>query len=109
MSLTTKQIQILTLVCRGNPDDPSQKWCDLDQVLERLETEFAWVTTKQSIQFSIRTLVEKHEMIVKGEPERRRGRRRVVLIPTDLGYQIAGYSGAAESTDEDDDFGSAAY
>lgn len=93
MSLTTKQIQIMTIVCRGNTDH-SEQWCDLDQVLERLKSMFNWATTKQSLQFSIRALI-KQGMIEKAGTERRRGRRRIILAPTELGKHIGGTSHSA--------------
>lgn len=80
MLLTTKQIQIMSIVIRMNEDG---SFVDLDQLLERLPYE----TTKQSIQFSVRALVAK-ELIEKKPREKRRERSRVILAPTELGYQI---------------------
>ena len=65
---------------KGNEDGT---FVDLDEVLDRVPYE----TTKQSIQFSIRALVKK-ELIEKQEREKRRGRSRVVLGPTELGYSV---------------------
>ena len=80
MHLTTKQLHILSTVIKGNPDG---SFIDLDQLLERLPYE----TTKQSIQFSIRALIAK-KLLMKHPREKRRGRSRVILSATDLGYRI---------------------
>ena len=76
--MTTKQIQIMTTVIRGNADG---SFMDLDQVLECLQ----YKTTKQSIQFSIRALISKGALSKKPR-ENRRGRSRVVISPTRDGY-----------------------
>jgi len=89
MNLTSKQIQIMQVVCSGSLVK-EELWNDLDQILERLEEEFNWHTTKQSIQFSIRSLVEKHGLIEKGAREKRRGRLRVIIKPTELGISMFG-------------------
>lgn len=97
MSFTVKQIQILTILCRGS-DEPGEKWCDIDQLLEKLETDFQWKTTKQSIQFSIRILIKKG-YIVKHEKEIRRGRSRVIIAPTETGLLIAGPANNTQETE----------
>lgn len=82
MSLTVKQIELLTVIARGNgPDQPA----DLDEILERIRYE----TTKQSLQFSIRALIS-HDFIEKLGLEKRRGRRRQVIAATDLGRSMVG-------------------
>lgn len=84
MNLTTKQTQILTVLIKANPDGT---FCDIDQLLERLESEHDWKTSKPSIQFSIRAMI-KAKTICRASSERRRGRIRTVLAPTGLGYQV---------------------
>jgi DNA-binding MarR family transcriptional regulator len=82
MHLTTKQITLLTAIVNGNgPNDP----LDLDQLLDKIDYE----TTKQSLQFSIRALINRN-MIVKDGPQRRRGRMRQVISPTPQGRDIIG-------------------
>lgn len=81
MFLTTKQIELIKIISKGN-EDGSQ--IDLDELIERA----SYKPTKQSIQFSIRTLI-KHGLIVKTGSEKRRGRRRVLFTATDLGNHFA--------------------
>ncbi len=83
MRLTTKQRQILNILIRANSDGT---FCDLDQLLERISDEF-YETTKASMQFSIRALIQ-HGLIRKDSPALRRGRRRVVLVPTAACYEL---------------------
>jgi predicted transcriptional regulator len=78
--LTTKQIQIMDIIVKGNPDG---SFVDIDELLVRLPYE----TTKQSIQFSVRALISKN-LIEKQPRELRRGRQRVVLSPTREGYGL---------------------
>lgn len=80
MELTTKQMQILSVAIKGNEDG---SFVDLDELLERLPYE----TTKQSLQFSIRALIAK-KLLMKHPCETRRGRHRVILSATDLGYRL---------------------
>jgi len=104
MSLTVKQIELLTVIAKGNgphPDKPgAMQPADLDEILERVRYE----TTKQSIQFSIRALI-KHGFIEKLGMEKRRNRMRVVIGATELGRQMVGMGSKAgasiiESADE---------
>lgn len=90
MSLTVKQVELLTVIAKGNgPGAP----VDLDEILERIRYE----TSKQSLQFSIRALI-KHGFIEKKGVEKRRGRQRQVIAATDLGRSMVGVgSGAAAS------------
>jgi hypothetical protein len=84
MHLTSKQIELLTVIAIGNgPSDP----CDLDQILDRLKYE----TTKQSLQFSIRALIARG-LILKLGPQKRRGRQRQVIEATALGRETIGIS-----------------
>lgn len=80
MILTEKQLHIMSVIMKGNDDG---SFVDLDQILERIPYE----TTKQSIQFSIRALIER-QLINKKPHEKRRGRRRVVLGPTELAFFV---------------------
>jgi DNA-binding PadR family transcriptional regulator len=82
MHLTSKQIELLTVISRGNADGSPT---DLDEVIERV----SWHPTKQSIQFSIRALL-KHELIEKGAVEKRRGRNRVIIKATKIGAAHVG-------------------
>jgi len=84
MNLTGKQNWIMQILTKGNQDG---SFCDLDELLEQLGQEFDWHTTKQSLQFSIRALI-KRKLIYKVGTEKRRGRNRVVLAPTFMGYQV---------------------
>ncbi len=99
MHLTVKQIELLSVISRGNgANDPA----DLDEILDRVRYE----TTKQSLQFSIRALI-KHGLIAKKGIEKRRGRQRQVIEATELGHQMAGSSRSAtpayvSSVEEDD-------
>lgn len=84
--LTMKQYQILSVLCDGNGNDEAGNFiaADLDELLERL----AYRTTKDSIQFSIRPLVN-NGFLTKSY-EKRRNARRVVLTPTKMCRQIMG-------------------
>lgn len=84
MNLTAKQTQILMVLIRANPDGT---FCDIDQLLERLESDYRWKTTKPSLQFSIRSMISA-KTIRRAGSEQRRGRIRTVLAPTVIGYQI---------------------
>jgi DNA-binding PadR family transcriptional regulator len=82
MLLTQKQIALIQVIAMGNSDGTH---ADLDQVIERC----GYNPSKQSIQFSIRALVEKG-LVERGSKERRRGRMRVTIIPTHMGKHYAG-------------------
>tara|TARA_B110000037_G_C17017643_1_gene463937 strand:- start:356 stop:682 length:327 start_codon:yes stop_codon:yes gene_type:complete len=85
MKISLKQAMILRVIVKSNDDGT---FCDLDEILERLtEYEDAGPTTKQSIQFVIRTLIRKGLIKKKGQ-ELRRGRIRVVIAATALGYLL---------------------
>lgn len=82
MHLTSKQIQLLTVIAKGaGPGDPY----DLDQILDNLGYE----TTKQSLQFSIRALIAK-SLIMKMGMQKRRGRQRRVIAATPAGKAMVG-------------------
>lgn len=76
MHLTTKQLELMRVICGA--DD-----IDLDEILERLGYE----TSKASLQFSIRALVG-HGLIKKRGVEKRRGRQRQVIEPTEKGITL---------------------
>jgi hypothetical protein len=84
--LTPHQYEVLRIIIKGNEsDDPWGYNADLDQILERVSKE----TTKQAMQFTIRSLIH-NGMIVKIPRVLRRGRMRVLYAPTDLGKGVAG-------------------
>ncbi|WP_374335506.1 hypothetical protein [Methyloversatilis sp.] len=87
-NLTDKQYRILAVVCDGNGKNENGEFvpCDIDELLDRL----SYRTTKQSMQFSVRAL-EARKLIVR-EYEKRRGARRVLLIPTLKAKQLMGYA-----------------
>jgi predicted transcriptional regulator len=78
MHLTDHQRDVLEVIFRGNPDGT---FVDMDQILERIDRR----TTKQSMQFTLRSLVEKG-LIMKHNRERRRLRSRIVYSPTAESY-----------------------
>jgi DNA-binding PadR family transcriptional regulator len=84
--MTTKQVVLLTCLADKNPDGSH---LDLDQLLDKLKDDHKWETTKPSIQFSIRALVEEG-VIEKAPREKRRNRQRAVLRITDLGLRVLG-------------------
>lgn len=88
MQLTTKQIQIMNVITRGNEDG---SFVDVDQLVERVGYE----TTKQSMQFSIRALVNKSLIMKQQQRQLRRGRSRIVLSATSLGYAVMRGAGAS--------------
>lgn len=82
MHLTSKQIELMTIIGSGNPDGTA---VDLDQILERL----SYHPTKQSLQFSIRALIAR-DLIKKDPAEKRRGRMRTVISLTETGKVMNG-------------------
>lgn len=81
MYLTRKQTTIMQTIVKGNQDG---SFVDMDQLLQRINYE----TSKQSMQFSLRKLVEKG-LVEKQPYECRRGHRRVIISATSLGYEVA--------------------
>ena len=77
MGLTTKQRSLMEVIVAGNDDGTN---VDIDQILERLPYE----TTKESLQFSLRALVNKG-CIQKMPSEIRRTRRRIIYAATAFG------------------------
>ncbi|MFW6855374.1 hypothetical protein ACODYM_29205 [Burkholderia gladioli] len=82
LRLTKKQIELMTIVIKKNEDGSP---VDLDQILGRL----SYVTTKQSLQFSIRALVAK-DLIAKGELDKRGSKARRTIVPTEYGRKVMG-------------------
>jgi hypothetical protein len=82
--LTAHQMEVLRIIIKGN-DSPSPELAlaDLDEVLDRVSRD----TSKQSMQFTIRSLVH-NGMIVKCDRARRRGRLRVTYKATELGKAV---------------------
>lgn len=64
---------------------------DIDQLIEDLYSEHNWETTKPSIQFSLRILIN-HGLIEKRDLELRRGRHRRCFEATDSGFKFSGKS-----------------
>lgn len=88
MNLTSKQLQLIALLAKGNPDG---SLLDLDQISEGLP----YHPSKQSLQFSIRALIA-HGLIQKDPPVFRRDRMRTVISLTRNGEYVAGVGKAAE-------------
>lgn len=80
--LTTKQAELMSVVCAGNSDTT---WCDLDQILERL----SWKPSKESLQFSIRALMDRG-LLVRAPRQTRRRQGRRVIEPTDMAKKMFG-------------------
>ena len=84
--MTSKQWDVLTIIVNGNGEvEGNFIPVDLDQILERQ----SYISTKQSLQFILRSLVEKG-LIEKGGMENRRDRQRRLYFPTTLGKQMFG-------------------
>lgn len=79
MYLTEHQRNVLEIIFRGNPDGT---FVDMDQILERITKR----TTKQAMQFTLRSLSVK-DLIMKHERQRRRLRSRIVYSPTAGSYE----------------------
>lgn len=82
MNITAKQISIIGVIVAGNPDGSP---ADLDEIIERINYD----TTKASIQFSIRSLIAQG-VIEKAGMEKRRGRKRVLIVATAAGRALVG-------------------
>jgi DNA-binding MarR family transcriptional regulator len=82
MHLTSKQVELLTVIIKGN----GSTHADLDQIIERVR----YTTTKQSMQFSIRALI-KHGLVEKKPIEKIRGRQRVTIAPTEKGKKMLNF------------------
>jgi DNA-binding MarR family transcriptional regulator len=84
MRMTDKQFKLLRCLQEANPDGTV---LDLDQLIDNLEKNHGWETSKPSIQFSLRSLI-REGLVEKCGTEKRRNRRRVLLRITDLGRQV---------------------
>ena len=76
---------MLMVIAARNPDGSA---LDTDQVLEAI----AHATSKQSLHFSIRPMVE-HGLLCKTVREKRRGRVRQLIEATELGRSMAAPAG----------------
>jgi DNA-binding PadR family transcriptional regulator len=81
--LTTKQIQLISVVGQRNDDGSA---IDLDELLERLP----YQPSKQSVQFSLRALVKRGLLAKSEATELRRGRKRRLLELTEAGKTFLG-------------------
>ena len=90
MRLTKKQVEIMKVVIAKNPDGSS---VDFDQLIERVSYE----TTKDSMHFSVRALINKG-LIFKDEPEKRRDRQRTIITPTVRGFEALVEAGVIPSS-----------
>lgn len=87
---TAKQLEIIGLIVQGENPDTGFSPIDIDLLMERL----SYKPSKQSLQFSIRALVQKG-WITKVYLNRRE-RPRVCFHPTETGKQMgSGLSSAA--------------
>ena len=78
---TKRQVEIMGFILAGE----GKSWLDLDQLMEMLGAgEGSGVGTKQSVQASIRIL-EGHKLINRLY-ETRRGKMRVLMVPTGKAY-----------------------
>jgi hypothetical protein len=89
LRLTKKQHELMSIIIRKNEDGTA---VDLDQILAKL----SYVTTKQSLQFSIRALIAKG-LIVKQELEKRGSHARRTVVATELGLKVMGPRDSASS------------
>lgn len=84
MRMTTKQIKLIQCLIQANPDGTP---LDMDQLIDNLEKDHHWETSKPSLQFSLRALI-KEGVVEKIGMQKRRGRRRVLIQATDLGRRM---------------------
>lgn len=81
--ITNKQFDILSCVRKGKPDG---SFLDMDELLEGVTYE----TSTQSMQFSIRFLVNRG-LVEKKPKEVRRGRSRAIYALTPKSYMYLGW------------------
>ena len=106
--LTRKQFSILDIIVTGNPQGvtDTDKLVSLDEILERIP----YATSKASMQFSIRSMIDSG-YIQKLEKQKRDGRSRTLFSATKVGlYRMNPEALATEgsfivSEEEDDIFG----
>lgn len=92
MAYTRKQFMLIDVIVTGNEGEPPSshnRWCDTEQILDRLERRHGWKTSRVSLYYSIRAL-EKHGLIVRGGKKIRRGRSRQTFCPTPTGISMKG-------------------
>jgi hypothetical protein len=75
--LTKKQRQIISVVVRANPDG---SFLDINQIM----AELSYHPSKESLQFSLRALINKG--LIEKQRQRRRGYQRLIIAPTLAGY-----------------------
>lgn len=80
--LTHKQLLLLKVVADGS-GNLSDWWLDIDQVLSNLAFT-GWTPTKQSLQFSIRSLLKKR-LVERRSFRKRKSYNRRVLATTNAG------------------------
>jgi hypothetical protein len=87
MYVSTKQLEILKVIVagEGKTEDGKLIPIDMNGLLDRL----SYRTTKDSMQFSIRHMIAKG-LLEKGGLELRRGRKRVVYLPTEVALKVMG-------------------
>lgn len=90
MQLTVKQIALMRAIGKKNEDGSAR---DLDQILESL----SYTTTKASLHFSLRALIN-HGLIEKLGTEPRRGRGRQCIGVTEKGKPYAEMVGWSSSS-----------
>lgn len=78
--LSAKQREIIGIIVRANPDGT---WVDLDQLIERL----SYKPSKEAIQFSLRSLIDRG-LIEKRDLEMRRDAERRIYAPTPKGVGV---------------------
>lgn len=81
-NLSPKQWEVVQIILRGNPEDGS--WIDFDQLLDRC----SYKPTKDTMHFTLRSLVSRG-LVEKKDLEMRRGAQRRVLAPTSKAYEVA--------------------
>jgi len=81
MKLTEKQIEIISLIKRGNTDGTL---LDIDQILERL----SYMPTKQALQFSLRYIIKRGYIQKHPDLQLRRNKKRVCYYATTISNPI---------------------
>lgn len=89
MRITENQVRVLKVLNSGIEAGVK---IDLDQLLDRLYSDYNWETSKASLQFTIRQLI-KNGLILRAGLEYRRRKLRRVLELTPLGVKVLGPSG----------------
>lgn len=96
MKLTQKQIQLLGIIKKANPDGTN---VDMNELIDRTD----YKPSKASMQFSIRALIAK-ELIEKCDISKRRGRQHVSyqILPLGLHFTAGMTEAAFVVTPEED-------